>query len=109
MNVKRLSADAVYHACDTSRFTFDTTADLKPLEELSEALGQPRAVASLRIGTGMKRQGYNIFALGPPGTGRHSMVRQTLDQKAREEAVPSDWCYINNRDNSGQPKALELP
>lgn len=109
MSVKRLNADAVYHACPTQGFSFDTTAELEPLEELSEALGQPRAVASLRIGTGMKRQGFNIFALGPPGTGRHSMVRQTLDQKAKETEVPQDWCYVNNFDNSGQPKALELP
>ncbi len=109
MTVQRLEAHAVYHACAVDQFSFSSTAELEPLSELSEALGQPRAVDSLRFGTGMKRQGFNIFALGPPGTGRHSMVRQTLDQRAREDAVPSDWCYVNNFENSGRPRAIELP
>jgi lon-related putative ATP-dependent protease len=109
MTVKRLDADAAYHGCDVNSLRFRTTADLEPLSELSEALGQPRAVDSLRFGTGMKRQGFNIFALGPPGTGRHSMVRQTLDQKAKAETPPSDWCYVNNFENSGRPRAIRLP
>jgi lon-related putative ATP-dependent protease len=109
MAVQRLNAEAVYHACDIDKFSFNSTADLEPLEELSEALGQPRAVASLQFGTGMKRQGFNIFALGPPGTGRHRMVRQSLDKEARAADVPAEWCYVNNFDDSGRPKALELP
>ena len=109
MAVQRLNAEAVYHACDIDKFSFNSTADLEPLEELSEALGQPRAVASLQFGTGMKRPGFNIFALGPPGTGRHRMVRQSLDKQAKAANVPSEWCYVNNFDDSGRPKALELP
>jgi lon-related putative ATP-dependent protease len=109
MSVAPLKADAAYQGCDIEKFSFKTTAELSPLEELSEALGQPRAVESLRFGTGMKRQGFNIFALGPPGTGRHSMVRQTLDKKARDACVPSDWCYVNNFEDQGRPAALELP
>ncbi len=84
MAPRRLNADSVYHACDAGLFSFNTTADIEPLEELSEALAQPRAVESLRFGTGMPRHGFNIFALGTPGTGRHSMVRQTLDKKAKQ-------------------------
>ncbi len=109
MTVRRLPADAVYHACDVDRFSFHTTAELEPLADLSEALGQPRAVDSLHFGTGMDRQGFNIFVFGPSGTGRHSMVRQILEQKAKQTATPSDWCYVNNFDNPGRPKVLELP
>ncbi|MFO7929826.1 MAG: Lon protease family protein [Thermodesulfobacteriota bacterium] len=109
MAPERLNADAVYHACDIQRFSFNTTADIDPLEELSEALAQPRAVESLKFGTGMQRQGFNIFALGPPGTGRHSMVRQTLDKKARQSHVPSEWCYVNNFQDQSRPRALEFP
>ncbi|MFW6080582.1 MAG: Lon protease family protein [Desulfosalsimonas sp.] len=109
MAPERLTADAVYHACDIERFSFSTTADIEPLEEISEALAQPRAVESLKFGTGMQRQGFNIFALGPPGTGRHSMVRQTLDKKARQSRVPSEWCYVNNFQDQSRPRALEFP
>jgi lon-related putative ATP-dependent protease len=109
MGVKRLDAEDVYRTCDIGRFSFNTTAELEPLETLSEALGQPRAVDSLNFGTGMKHRGFNIFALGPPGTGRHRVARQLLNKQAKETPVPSDWCYVNNFDNTGQPKALELP
>jgi hypothetical protein len=46
---KDLTGDAVYHSCDTSKFFFQTTEELEPLEELSEALAQPRAVESLAL------------------------------------------------------------
>jgi lon-related putative ATP-dependent protease len=37
------------------------------------------------------------------------MVRQILDQQAKEASAPSDWCYVNNFENPARPKALELP
>ncbi|MBS3809160.1 MAG: AAA family ATPase [Desulfobacterales bacterium] len=109
MALQRLGAEEVYHACDIEKFSFNTTADIEPLEELSEALAQPRAVESLKFGTGMKKPGFNIFALGPPGTGRHSLVRQTMDKRARQLPVPSDWCYVNNFEDSSSPRALSFP
>ncbi|MDD2604891.1 MAG: ATP-binding protein [Desulfobacterales bacterium] len=109
MTVQRLPATAVYHACDIEALSFDTTSQIAPLESLSNAMGQPRAVDSLQFGTGMRRTGFNIFVLGPSGTGRHSLVRQILGEKAKSSPTPSDWCYVNNFENPGQPKALELP
>jgi lon-related putative ATP-dependent protease len=109
MAVQRLTGDAVYHSCDTSKFIFQTTEELEPLEELSEALAQPRAVESLRFGTGMKRQGFNVFVLGPPGTGRHTMVMQTLEKRVKVSPPPQDLCYVNNFEDSGKPKLLDLP
>ena len=106
---QRLDVDAVYHACDPDTFSFETTADLEALTEMSEALGQPRAAESLRFGTGMKRRGFNIFALGQPGTGRHSMVRQTLNEKSKAEPVPSEPCYVNNFEDSSKPKSISMP
>ncbi len=109
MPVSRLEADKVFHACNLEQFTFNTTADLEPIEELSEALGQPRAVESLRFGTGMEQQGYNIFALGHPGTGRHRMVEQVLDRQLKDLPPPDDWCYVNNFDDQSRPKSLHFP
>lgn len=109
MTVQRLPAAAAYRACDIEAFSFETTAQIEPLEALGEALGQPRATDSLHFGTGMRRTGFNIFVLGPSGTGRHSMVRQILAQQAKTSPTPSDWCYVNNFENPGRPTALELP
>ncbi len=106
---KGLKSDAVYHACDPDTFSFDTTAELEPLAEMSEALGQPRAVDSLHFGTGMQHLGYNIYALGQPGTGRHTMVKQILDEKSKDAAVPYEPCYVNNFDDSGKPGVIHMP
>ena len=109
MSVKRLEVNQVFHSCDLDKFTFNTTADLEPIEALSDALGQPRAVESLRFGTGMQHHGYNIFALGHPGTGRHSMVEQVLNRQFKDAPPPDDWCYVNNFEDHSRPKNLRLP
>ena len=64
---KPLPAGELFRACDPSRLKFKNTANLKPLEEL---IGQDRAVAAVEFGIGIRRDGYNLFAAGPAGTGK---------------------------------------
>jgi lon-related putative ATP-dependent protease len=109
MPVNRLEADQVFQACNLEQLQFETTADLEPIKELSDALGQPRAVESLRFGTGMEHQGYNIFVLGQSGTGRHTMAAQVLERQLKKLSPPDDWCYVNNFDDQSRPKKLHLP
>jgi lon-related putative ATP-dependent protease len=104
--VEPLEAAALCRRCDLSQFSFDTTADLP---DLTEVLGQERAVEAVRFGIGIRREGYNLFALGPEGTGKHSVVRQFLEQKAAQQPTPSDWCYVHNFADAGKPRALRLP
>ena len=101
-----LSPDALYHRCDPDSFTFETTAEL---EDFGNMLGQDRAVEAIRFGVAVEHDGYNLFVLGPPGTGRHSFVQQFLAQKAIAKPTPSDWCYVNNFEQPRQPQAIELP
>lgn len=101
-----LSPEQLYRRCDPQEFTFATTADLP---DLSEVLGQPRAVEALDFGIGIRREGYNLFALGPSGTGKHSIVADALRRRAASEEVPPDWCYVNNFSEPHQPLALQLP
>ena len=103
---KRLKASELYQRCDPQQFAFETTADL---EDLTEVVGQPRAVEAMQFGMGIERDGYNIFALGPSGTGKRSLVRQFFEQKAKTEPVPSDWCYVNNFEESHKPCTIRLP
>ncbi len=56
----------------------------------------------------MERQGYNIFALGPVGVGKHSIVGQFFEQHAAGEPVPADWCYVHNFKEPHKPQALCL-
>jgi lon-related putative ATP-dependent protease len=101
-----LSVQALYRRCDPTQFRFDTTADLQDLEQLP---GQERAVEAMQFATEIEVDGHNVYVLGPPGSGRHVLVRQFLEEKAAAKPVPSDWCYVYNFDDPHQPRALALP
>ena len=103
---KPLEPEQLFRKCDLGELAFETTHDLEPLEGL---LGQPRAVAAVEFGIGIERDGYNIFAFGPPGTGKHTAVLQYLERKAAGNETPSDICYVNNFEESHRPKMLQLP
>jgi lon-related putative ATP-dependent protease len=66
-------------------------------------------VDAIRFGIGIQREGYNLFAIGPSGTGKYTSVHRSLEKKAGEEAIPSDWCYVFNFEQPHAPNALELP
>ncbi len=109
MGHRELSPDQLYKKCDISALSFQTTADLEPRKELSQGVGQPRAVEALKFGVGIQQHGYNIFALGPSGAGKHTFVKEYLSHQLKERPAPSDWCYVNNFENSSQPRLLNLP
>ncbi len=92
--------------CDPSKLGFQSTMEL---DDLSEIIGQMRGMDALRFGTGIRHEGYNIFVLGPSGTGKRSMVLQLLGKKAAGEASPFDWCYVNNFTHPHKPTVIRLP
>ena len=101
-----LSPDSLYRACDTGHFTFTTTAEL---DDLSEGIGQMRAIDAAHFGIGMRHAGYNLYVMGPPGSGKRYLVRQLLDQRVGTEAKPADWCYVHNFSQPHKPHAIRLP
>ncbi len=101
-----LPADALRRACDPSQFTFETTAELT---EPAEVLGQARAVDAIAFGIGITREGYNLYAMGPEGIGRRTIVRAFLEREAPRRDVPSDWCYVFNFETAHRPRAIALP
>jgi lon-related putative ATP-dependent protease len=105
MEVKELTPDSLYHRCDPGQLPFDTTAEL---EDLTESIGQPRAVEALQFGIGIEREGYNVFALGHAGTGKQYLVSQYLERRAAHQEVPADYCYVNNFQQPHKPRILRL-
>lgn len=101
-----LEPPQLHHACDPEQFGFRTTAEL---EDLTELIGQIRAMDAVRFGTGIRHDGYNIYVLGPSGMGKRSMVKQFLAKKAGAEHEPADWCYLNNFTQPHKPQAIRLP
>ncbi len=92
--------------CDPRLLDFGTTAELPTLEE---AVGQQRALGALHFGIEIAHEGYNLYALGTQGVGKHPMVREALERHANTLPTPPDWCYINNFDNPQKPLALRMP
>lgn len=106
MSLKPLPPDKLFRHCDPSAFSFESTDEVEPLTDM---IGQERAAEAVRFGMDIDQEGYNVFVLGRPGTGRRSLIQQFLEKHAPLENPPDDWCYVNNFDEPYRPKALSLP
>jgi lon-related putative ATP-dependent protease len=104
--VNELPPESLRKECDPNIMRCKTTQELVPL---SEIIGQERAVRALKFGLGIRDQGFNIYVAGFPGTGRKTAVKNFVEEIARVEPVPPDWCYVNNFANQYEPKAIRLP
>ena len=106
MPAEPLRPESLYRRCDPSLLAFRTTDELRDLGELP---GQARAIEAARFGIGIKRPGYNLFALGEPGSGKHAMMREFVARSAASAPPPLDLCYVNNFADPQRPIALRLP
>ena len=104
--MKELKPEDLYRRCDPAKFDFETTREL---EDPDGILGQPRAVAAVEFGVGIERDGYNIFAFGPAGVGKHEAIQRYLEKRAAAEDVAPDICYVNNFEDPQKPLLLRLP
>ncbi len=101
-----LPAAALYRRCEPAEIPFETTAEAGAIDEI---VGQDRAVEAVRFGIAIRREGYNLFAMGPPGVGKQTILRQFLDRQATGERTPADWCYVHRFADPHRPRTLTLP
>ena len=106
MAITKLTSNQLYRKCDASKFEFHTTAEL---EERLSALGQDRAISAVELGIHIRSRGYNLFCLGPEGTGKTSLVKRVLEKEASKRKTPDDWAYVYNFDEPYKPKAIRFP
>ncbi|MEX5726797.1 lon-related putative ATP-dependent protease [Rhodovulum iodosum] len=90
----------------TFGFGFASTAELDPLKDWP---GQDRALEAMRLAAEIPHADFNLFVLGPPGSGRHSAARALMRETAKTRPVPRDWAYVANFDDPRRPVALSLP
>ena len=105
MAITKLSSQELYRKCDPQKFEFTTTADL---EERLSALGQDRAISAVELGINIKSRGYNLFCLGPEGTGKTSLVKRILEKEGKLRKTPDDWAYVYNFEEPHKPIALNF-
>lgn len=104
-----LSSDQLYRSSELSGLEADckSTKHLTPLDEI---VGQERAQQAVEFAMSMPDKGYNIYALGRNGLGKHTMVMRYLNRyepNGRGHTL-HDWCYVINFDESRVPKVLKL-
>ena len=106
MAVSELPPEKLRLECPPGKVECKTSEELAPLEGI---VGQDRALKALTFGMEMKAKGFNVFAAGPPVTGKRPATRSYLEKIAKTKPTPPDWCYVNNFQNPYEPKALKLP
>lgn len=103
--IHELKSEELYRTCNPEDLGFDTTADI---EEEIKFFGQDRASKAIDFGMNVSQSGYNIFVLGPTGTGKREIIQQYFEEKAKTDSTPSDYVYVHNFDNPDQPDAIQL-
>lgn len=105
-SIPSLAPTALYRRADLAALAFQTTDEVP---DSADVVGQDRASKAIEFGISMSRHGYNLFALGTSGSGRHALVQRYVEQQAAKEPPPSDWCYVNNFEQPYRPLVLRLP
>ena len=105
MAITKLKSQQLYRKCNPNKFKFNTTAEL---EERVSVLGQDRAISAVELGINIKSRGYNLFCLGPEGTGKTSLVKRILDKEGKLRPTPPDWVYVYNFDEPHKPIAIDF-
>jgi lon-related putative ATP-dependent protease len=104
--MKPILPEQLCQACDSSQFGFETTDEVTDAVDI---IDQARAIGAVQFGIDIKRQGYNVFVLGEPGSGRHAAVQRLLEANAATQPAPNDICYVNNFAEPNRPRLLQLP
>jgi lon-related putative ATP-dependent protease len=104
--VSELAYEKLRRVCTAEEIGCESSAEVTALETI---IGQERAVQALQFGLEIKEKGFNIYVAGIPGSGRTAAVERFLEEAARSEPVPDDWCYVNNFHDSYSPEYLRLP
>ncbi len=107
MGINELSSEQLYRKCQPDSFTFSTTDELKALD--NPFFGQKRALTSTEFGMKMKRDGFNLYALGPDEVNKKTLLESLIKQEAEEETIPDDWVYVCNFKDEQKPITIKLP
>lgn len=72
-------------------------------------IGQNRAEQAMEFGLSVEQSGYNLFVVGPAGTGKMTYTLDSITKLAKQQKVPDDWCYVYNFENPDMPMVIPFP
>ncbi|QTA38183.1 AAA family ATPase [Thermosipho ferrireducens] len=89
--------------------TFPKTKTSDQITPCESFIGQKKAWDAINFGLSIDSKGYNIFVVGPSGTGRKSFVLELVKSFAKNKKKQEDLIYVVDLDNPYSAKAIELP
>ncbi len=101
-----LIPDQLRRHCETDPFQFKDTSELPGKLTI---FGQARGVEAIEFGIDIDSPGYNLYVLGPTGSGRLTAVQHFIHERAADDPTPDDWCYVYNFKEKHKPRAICLP
>lgn len=104
---RELAAKDLRFSIDPNSLKVDSTKQLCPAKKV--VVGQKRAIEAIKLGMGMLDPEYNIYVAGTTDTGATYMARAFLEEVAKKQQPPPDWCYVYNFKEPDKPCALKLP
>lgn len=107
LSIHRVPVSKLRSEFDSRQFSFETTDDLEQVP--SKMIGQKRAEQAMEFGLTVEQSGYNLFVVGPSGTGRMTYTQDSVAKMAEDRAVPDDCCYVYNFENPDRPLVILLP
>ncbi|MDY0039704.1 MAG: AAA family ATPase, partial [Desulforhabdus sp.] len=91
---------------DPDSLPFENTASLEASEK--KVVGQERGVDAIKFSMGMKESGYNMYIAGPSKAGLTYIAKTFIQEQAKDEPIPPDWCYVYNFKENDKPLSLRL-
>jgi lon-related putative ATP-dependent protease len=91
---------------DPGRFDFPDTSRLPEQERV---VGQELAIEAIEFALDIDSGDFHLFAAGPPGTGRATVVKNMAARAARRRPVPDDVCCVYNFSDPERPETIQLP
>jgi lon-related putative ATP-dependent protease len=105
--IKELAAKDLRLHVDPKTVNVSFSKELCPVTH--GVVGQERAIEAIKFGVGMVDPEYNIYVAGATDTGATYMARSFLEEEAKKQPPPPDWCYVHNFKESDKPTAIQLP
>lgn len=102
----QLLPDALYQYCALDQFKFSSTSEL---ETLPTMIGQSRALDAVDFGINIEGDGYNLYVMGPTGSGKYTLVKRFLDDHIKHRPQARDWTYLHNFIDPQKPWAVSMP
>lgn len=83
--------------------------ELRKKECQQTLVGQERAISALELGFSINTEGYNIFIMGAPGTGRKTILSNILKKYVPSKDKLKDIAYVYNYYHPLEPAVLFFP